>query len=572
MPPPASTAGDLDDDALSSSSIVGGTVTGHHLLHIDCYSRTKEDLPNGQYIDSCPFRAGGGGSIAEPVKARARFSLLDQAGEPVPLHSWTTRMHDFSKATSGFGYNKFLKRAWLEESKHLKDDRFTIRCDVIINKELRAEGEGRMPQLPLVAVPPSNLHQNLGDLLASEEGADVIFQAEVFGAMKESADAAVIRIDDMYAQVFRALLRFLYTDTLPEGLNVKGKEGAAMAEHLLVAADRYNLERLKLICEDKLCSHIDTDSVVTILALAEQHHCHGLKEACLSAGDHSWRIGYFPNGYRSSAAEFISIFLYLDEDVAQPVKARFRVSLLDQAGEFVSSHSHITKIHGFCTAARGYGFVDFIKRALLEKSEHLKDDCFTIRCDVTVTTELRAEKRRPASPLVVVPPSNLHRNFGDLLASEDGADVTFRVAGYEVQGAQDMEKHEDAAMAQHLLVAADRYNLERLKLICEDRLCSHIDTTSAASILALAEQHCPGLKEACFRFLSFPSALNAVMTTDGFDHLTRSCPCVLKELMSNIAARVPLISMKHSESRQLHFSSEATWLTIVTCHGLIRTI
>ncbi|CAL4933467.1 unnamed protein product [Urochloa decumbens] len=325
MPPPASAAGDLDD-ALSSSSIVGGTVTGHHLLHIDCYSGTKEDLPNGQYIDSCPFRAGGSSwhisyypngetsqalefvsvylnldqSIAEPVKARARFSLLDQAGEPVPLHSWTTRMHDFSKGTSGFGYNKFLKRAWLEESKHLKDDRFTIRCDVIINKELRAEG--RMPQLPLVLVPPSNLPQNLGDLLASEEGADVIFQvagetfkahkcvlaarsavfkAEVFGAMRESADGAVIRIDDMCAQVFRALLCFLYTDTLPEGLNVKGKEGAAMTEHLLVAADRYNLERLKLICEDKLCSHIDRDSVVTIFALAEQHHCQGLREACL---------------------------------------------------------------------------------------------------------------------------------------------------------------------------------------------------------------------------------------------------------------------------------------------------
>ncbi|CAN6311124.1 unnamed protein product [Urochloa humidicola] len=325
MPPSASAAGDLDD-TLSSSSIVGGTVTGHHLLHIDCYSQTKEELPNDQYIDSCPFTAGGSSwhisfypngyksdaaefvsvfldldqSIAEPVKAKARFTLLDQAGEPVPSHSWTTMIHEFRKATCGFGYPKFINRAWLEESKHLKDDRFTIRCDVIINKELRAEA--RQPQLPLVAVPPSNLHQNFGDLLASKEGADVTFQvagetfkahkcvlaalsavfkAEVFGAMKEGADGAVILIDDMHAQVFRALLGFLYTDTLPEGLNVKGKEGAAMAEHLLVAADRYNLERLKLICEDKLCSHIDLDSVVTILALAEQHHCHGLREACI---------------------------------------------------------------------------------------------------------------------------------------------------------------------------------------------------------------------------------------------------------------------------------------------------
>ncbi|OEL26889.1 BTB/POZ and MATH domain-containing protein 2 [Dichanthelium oligosanthes] len=96
-------------------------------------------------------------------------------------------------------------------------------------------------------------------------------------------------------------------------------------------------------------------------------------------------------------------------------------------------------------------------------------------------------------------------------------------------------------MAQHLLVTADRYNLERLKLICEDRLCGHIDTASTATISALAEQHhCHGLKEACFRFLSTPSTLNAVMITDGFDHLTRSCPSVLKEIMANIAARVPV--------------------------------
>lgn len=326
MPPAEIAAANLGDSP-SASAIVGGTVAGHHLLHIDCYSRTKEELPAGQCIKSRPFRVGGSSwsvsyypngfkpagsefvsiflyldqGVAEPVKARARFSLLDQSGEPVPSHSLTTNVHDFCKATGGggFGFYEFIKRARLEESTYLKDDRFSIRCDVIVSKELRAE-ETR-PQFPLVVVPPSNLHQNFGDLLASEEGADVtflvagetfkahkcvlaarsaVFKAEVFSAMKEGTDGAVIRIDDMEAQVFRALLGFLYTDTLPEGLNMKEKEGAAIAEHLLVAADRYNLERLKLICEEKLCSHIDTDSAATILTLAEQHHCHALKEAC----------------------------------------------------------------------------------------------------------------------------------------------------------------------------------------------------------------------------------------------------------------------------------------------------
>ncbi|XP_025791693.1 PTI1-like tyrosine-protein kinase 1 [Panicum hallii] len=62
----------------------------------------------------------------------------------------------------------------------------------------------------------------------------------------------------MEADVFRALLHFVYTDTLRDCHSVKQQKEAAMAQHLLVAADRYNLERLKLICEEKLCKHIDT--------------------------------------------------------------------------------------------------------------------------------------------------------------------------------------------------------------------------------------------------------------------------------------------------------------------------
>ncbi|GJN20632.1 hypothetical protein PR202_gb08032 [Eleusine coracana subsp. coracana] len=99
--------------------------------------------------------------------------------------------------------------------------------------------------------------------------------------MKESGTEGVIRIDDMEAQVFKDLLHFVYTDSLPK-LKKDGEEEDVMSQHLLVAADRYNLERLKLICEEKLSRYIDVGTVATILTLAEQHHCHGLKKACFS--------------------------------------------------------------------------------------------------------------------------------------------------------------------------------------------------------------------------------------------------------------------------------------------------
>lgn len=54
-----------------------------------------------------------------------------------------------------------------------------------------------------------------------------------------------------------------------------------MAQHLLAAADCYALERLRLLCEAKLCEGVAINTAATTLALAEQHHCSHLKAICL---------------------------------------------------------------------------------------------------------------------------------------------------------------------------------------------------------------------------------------------------------------------------------------------------
>ncbi|XBI49658.1 hypothetical protein VPH35_113197 [Triticum aestivum] len=152
----------------------------------------------------------------------------------------------------------------------------------------------------LVPVPPCDLHRHLGELLETEKGADVVFEvdgetvaahrcllaarspvfrAELFGPMKEgnAVAAGVVRVEDMDAEVFKALIRFAYTGSLPE---TRKKDEDVRCQHLLVAADRYGMERLKLICEEKLREYINLGTVATILALAEQHHCKWLKRAC----------------------------------------------------------------------------------------------------------------------------------------------------------------------------------------------------------------------------------------------------------------------------------------------------
>ncbi|CAM0876831.1 unnamed protein product [Alopecurus aequalis] len=170
-----------------------------------------------------------------------------------------------------------LMRADLEGSEHLIDDCLTIRCDVTVMKEIHSEETN---------VPPTDLHRHLGDLLKNKDAADLTFQAELLGAMKENSPGTPIEICDMEADVFKSLLHFIYTDTVPPAFENASSEGEAredlvMAGHLLVAADRYDIGRLKLICEEKLCNRINSDMVATSLALAEQHGFRGLKEACL---------------------------------------------------------------------------------------------------------------------------------------------------------------------------------------------------------------------------------------------------------------------------------------------------
>nr|CAB3460823.1 unnamed protein product [Digitaria exilis] len=94
-----------------------------------------------------------------------------------------------------------------------------------------------------------------------------------------------VEVKDMDAATFRAVVHFIYTDTVPEFDDRRPDEEeavATMAHHLHAAAERYELERLKLICKRKLQSGaIHVDMAARTLALAEQHGYRRLKAKCI---------------------------------------------------------------------------------------------------------------------------------------------------------------------------------------------------------------------------------------------------------------------------------------------------
>jgi speckle-type POZ protein len=177
------------------------------------------------------------------------------------------------------------------------DDALTVQCTITVLKELPVLTSPAKE----VYVPSSNLHQNLGELLQTETGADItflvcgesfaahknilaarspVFMAEFFGEMKEKLSHRV-EVEGMEAPVFKAMLHFIYTDTVPE-LDQGPEAVSALAQHLLAAADMYALDRLKMICENKLSAGLTVDTAATTLVLAERHNCSQLKASCIA--------------------------------------------------------------------------------------------------------------------------------------------------------------------------------------------------------------------------------------------------------------------------------------------------
>ncbi|GJN05394.1 hypothetical protein PR202_ga23015 [Eleusine coracana subsp. coracana] len=120
-----------------------------------------------------------------------------------------------------------------------------------------------------------------------------VFKAELYGPMMgNTADSERqdITVEDMEPDVFKALLTYIYTDSLPSMDDLEGADKEEMVKHLLVAADRYGMERMKLECESVLCESLDVDRVAATLALADQHHCNGLKDVCIEFMNSSNRM------------------------------------------------------------------------------------------------------------------------------------------------------------------------------------------------------------------------------------------------------------------------------------------
>ncbi|TRY70553.1 hypothetical protein TCAL_02349 [Tigriopus californicus] len=97
------------------------------------------------------------------------------------------------------------------------------------------------------------------------EAASPVFQAMFKHEGFLEKQSGSVKIREIHPEVLKSVLRYLYTGILSNDTNVPIQE-------VLIAADRFQVEHLKILCEEKLCRNLDHEKVLDLAFLAQDYH------------------------------------------------------------------------------------------------------------------------------------------------------------------------------------------------------------------------------------------------------------------------------------------------------------
>nr|CAB3480419.1 unnamed protein product [Digitaria exilis] len=601
----------------TTSSCAMSAIRRRHVFEVRGYSSLLTRVVSGSFVRSDTFEVGGydwairffpagdtttGGVYASAfavlltpnAEARASCDLVLVSRHVNVLNITSQTAPALVRHVSGgsgtqrapaLGSSTFVKRSQLEtpRSPFVSGDTLRIECAVTVFKFKKATSTTAATSPAAAAAnveaPPRCLSQDLVNLLETEDGADVtfkiegevftahatvlamrspVFKAELYGPMKEGKKTTtghrhVSIVKDVHPDVFRALLRFIYTDTVLPGMEDDDDHGSdrnkEFLKHLLVAADRYDVQGLKFLCEKMLSGSLTIATVAEMFALADRHSCSKLQDACVE-------------------------FITGSDRLADVVETK--------------GYRHLKSVN------------EYLEKTALERSPYLKDDRIVIECHITVIKEPCVVVKTSCSATAAEPPRrpNLSHDLSMLLQTKVGADVSFQVQGQEfaahtsvlaaqspvlrelLPGHQTSDEQGGAAqghvavnvrdmdpgvfeallrfiytdsvsasmagldaqerneLCRSLLVAADRFDVKGLKFVCERTLMNDgLDADTVAPMLALAERHkCDALRVACVEFiLASTDRLHDVVATMEYAQLKASSPAVFVDLFEKAA-------------------------------------
>ncbi|GJN31437.1 hypothetical protein PR202_gb19837 [Eleusine coracana subsp. coracana] len=114
-----------------------------------------------------------------------------------------------------------------------------------------------------------------------------------------------------------------------------------------------------------------------------------IKSRPFRVGGYRWCIEYYPNGYETEHA--ISIYLVLNQsDVVERVNVDYGFSFVDPDQNLDSTlltRARKTLVF-WSTGVLRWSLPCIIETEIFEKSKHLSNDSFTIRCDISLTKDV----------------------------------------------------------------------------------------------------------------------------------------------------------------------------------------
>ena len=219
--------------------------------------------------------------LLEPIMVK--MLILDQRGQKV-FHQMAPSSPDASSTVF-----RVSKESLKNQECQLSEESFTFCCKIFTHVEIVSFS----PADPSVDC-SGGLSNHLEGLFDSMQFSDVNFniggrdfpahknilsaRSDVFAAMfhhptKENLTNQ-IKIEDIEPDVFRELLRFIYTG------RVQVDKLEVIAASLFIAADKYLLDQLKMTCQSHLLHHMSPENCVVLLSTGDlQNPTKPLKEA-----------------------------------------------------------------------------------------------------------------------------------------------------------------------------------------------------------------------------------------------------------------------------------------------------
>ena len=325
-----------------------------------------------------------------------------------------------------------------------------------------------------------------------------------------------------------------------------------------------------------------------------------------------WLLRINPKGLDEESKDYLSLYLLLHKcETKGEVRAKFKFSILNAKREEVKIMES-QRAYRF-VAGKDWGFKKFVKRDLLldESSGLLPDDKLTIYCEVNVVTEAKEYSGQVSPFQSRVPMCRLPDDLEDIFKSQEFSDVTIYANGREFKAHKAIlaarspmfrgmfshemketkynrvevtdvdpdvleemlrfiytgkstleqrlqikepkdqkEQEKEQHLAIELLQAANKYQLDRLKLICEEALYKTLSAESVAEILSLADLYnAAQLKNQAIEFISIHAT--EVIETDGWNRMVRENPHLVAEVFKALAHQIPGVGpirkrLKHS--------------------------